>query len=492
MNHPPRINRRDFLVGTGRIGALASLGLGAQAGLLSQASAAGQAGRARRGRTAGMTAPLPRRGEYLIRGGHVLTMDEKAGDISDGDVHVRNGEIIAVGKRLQVPPGAERIDARDMIVLPGLVETHWHMWNTLLRSMSGDSKERGYFPLAETFGKALDPEDMYVGALLSSAEALNSGITMVHDWCHNTRTPAFADQDLKALREAGIRARFGYGYPQGHPRDKSIDLDDLRRVQREHFANPRDALLTLGYAARGTRYPGAYPGEWEVAKKMGLPISVHANITKRFGNETEIETFYKDGFLGPDVQVIHAITAPPAAIEAMAKTGTSVSLSPYTELRIGFGFPQTGAFVAAGVLVTLSVDTVALSGNADMFGVMKAIQNVENGKTEDEFKLPARKVLEMATINGARGLGVGDRIGSLVPGKRADIIMVRTSDINIGPMTDAAHLLVEAAQPSNVDTVMVDGRILKRRGRLTAIDTREVVRQAAATLVRARQRANWS
>ena len=325
---------------------------------------------------------------------------------------------------------------------------------------------------------------------LSSAEAINSGITTVHDWCHNTNSPAHVDQDILALQNSGIRARFSYGYPQGLARDKSVDLQDIARVKQQWFTG-NDGLMTMGYAARGTRYPGAYPSEWEAVRKMGLPISVHANITKRFGNETEIETFYKDGFLGPDVQVIHALTAPPAAIEAMAKTGTSVSLSPYTEMRIGFGFPKTGAFLAGGVLVTLSVDTAALSGNADMFGVMKAILNVENALAESEFKLTARKVLEMATIDGAKGMGIADKVGSIVAGKRADIIMVRTSDINIGPMTDAAHLLVEAAQPSNVDTVMVDGRILKRKGKLTSIRPDQVVREAAIALAGVRKRANW-
>ena len=487
---PFNTTRRDFLNQAGGLGTMATLGLVAQAGVLSSAHAAPRKQLPGMGKSAS-AGSLPKRGEYLIRGGYVLTMDDAAGDLPDASIHVKDGVIIAVGKDVRAPAGVEVIDARGMLVLPGLVETHWHMWNTLLRSMSGDTEARGYFPVAEQLGKVFSPRDMYIGALLSSAEALNSGVTTVHDWCHNTRSAAHVDGDILALQDSGIRARFSYGYPQGYPRDKAIDFDDLRRVQQQWFTRRDDSLLTLGYAARGTRYPGAYPAEWEVARKMGLPISVHANITKRFGNETEIETFFKDGFLGSDVQIIHAITAPPAAIEAMARTGTSVSLSPYTEMRIGFGFPKTGEFVAAGVLTTLSVDTAALSGNADMFGVMKATLNVENAKAESEFKLTARRVLKMATIDGARGMGVADKVGSLVAGKRADIIMVRTSDINIGPMTDAAHLLVEAAQPSNVDTVLVDGRILKRRGKLTAIHADQLVRESAEALAGVKQRAGW-
>jgi cytosine/adenosine deaminase-related metal-dependent hydrolase len=168
-----------------------------------------------------------------------------------------------------------------------------------------------------------------------------------------------------------------------------------------------------------------------------------------------------------------------------------VSLSPYTELRIGFGFPPTGEFLAAGVPVGLSVDTTELSGNADMFAIMKAIQNVENARALDEFKLPPRRVLELATIEGARSMGMDARIGSLAPGKRADLIMVNTRDINLAVPGDPAHMLVEAVQPANVDTVMVDGRILKRGGKLMAIDTARVASEASDALAALRKRAGW-
>jgi cytosine/adenosine deaminase-related metal-dependent hydrolase len=229
--------------------------------------------------------------------------------------------------------------------------------------------------------------------------------------------------------------------------------------------------------------------EFDAARRLGIPISVHvANSRARAG---QVELLAKEKMLGKDVQVIHAIWISPEGIKALADTGTSVSLSPYTELRIGFGFPQTGAFIAGGVTVSLSVDTITLSGNGDMFAIMKVIQNVENARAEDEFRLPARRVVELATIDGARSLGIDHLVGSLKPGKRADLIMVSSRDVNMAPFTDPAHLLVEAAQPSNGDTVIVDGRILKRRGRLTALDTGQVVSEATASLTGVRKRANW-
>jgi cytosine/adenosine deaminase-related metal-dependent hydrolase len=153
--------------------------------------------------------------------------------------------------------------------------------------------------------------------------------------------------------------------------------------------------------------------------------------------------------------------------------------------------PPTSTFLQAGIPLGLSVDTTALSGNADMFGIMKVTQNAENARTENEFQLPARRVLELATIEGARSMGMADRIGSLAAGKRADLIMVDTRAINLGVFTDPAHLLVEAAQPGNVDTVMVDGRLLKSGGRLTALDPARVVADARESLAALRKRANW-
>src|SRR6266849_2223199 len=421
--------RREFLGGVAAYGAMSFAGFA----VLTGASGSGSAGK------------LPERGELLIRNAYVITMDAATGDVPDADVQVRNGAIAAVGRNIKAS-GAQVIEGGGMIVLPGFIETHWHMWNTLLRSMSGDKREHGYFPTAAALGKIYLPEDMYQGTRLSAVEALNGGITFVHDWCHNIRGPEFADANLRALKDAGIRGRFSYGAPQAHPAVETIDLADFERKQSDWRSYSNEGLLSLGLAWRGafddpkTMVPNdAARREFAAARKLGLPISVHA----------------KEKFLGEDVQCIHAIWVTPEEIRALASARTPVSFSPYTELRIGFGFPQTGEFLAGGVTVGLSVDTTALSGNADMFAIMKVIQNIENSRSENEFKLPARRVLELATIEGARSMGVEDRVGSLKAGKRADLIMVNTHEVNLGVFREPAHMLVEAAPPSNVDTVMV-------------------------------------
>ncbi len=463
MKATSNLTRRDFVGGAAVLGA---------AGL------AGCAGKPSPGK-------LPARGEFVIRNTYVMTMDPALGDIRGGDVHVKNGEIAAVGKNLQAA-GAEAIDGAGMIVLPGFVDTHWHMWNTLLRSMAGDTAERGYFAMSPGLGKFYTPGDMYQGTRLASAEAITAGITFVHDWSHNIRGPEFAEENLRALREAGIRGRFSYGTAQGQAPTEPVNLTDLTRLHGDWARYSNDGLLSLGLAWRGGTSDVARK-EFDAARGLGIPLSAHGGL----GAPGQIVAMSQAGLLGKDVQLIHVIAVSPEDIAAIAAADSPVSLSPFTELRTGFGFPKTGELLDAGVRIGLSVDTTGLSGNADMFSIMKLIQNVENGRALSEFKLPARRVLELGTIGGARSMGVDHLIGSLAPGKRADLIMVTTRDINMAVFSDPAYLIVDAAQPSNVDTVVVDGRILKRARKLTAIDTEQVVSEASAAFDAVRKRANW-
>src|SRR5882757_327011 len=311
-----RVSRRRVLHGG------AALGLYGMAGRMTAIAAPAPAPR------------LPARGNIVIRNAYVMTMEPGTGDIRDGDVHVKDGVIAAVGQKLNAP-GATAINGAGTIVLPGLVETHWHMWNTLLRSMSGEKPEFGYFRTTAALGQKFEPGDMYQGTRLAAAEAINSGITFVHDWCHNIRSPEYADQDLRALRESGLRGRFSYGGAQGMSNSQGIVLADLERLARDWPGYSNDGLITLGLAWRGLGGnnpataipPEIYQAEIEAGRKLGLPISVHASGSRPAAGQ--VATIDKAGLLGKDMQVIHANFASPEEIEAMVKVGTSVSLSPF-------------------------------------------------------------------------------------------------------------------------------------------------------------------
>jgi len=439
------------------------------------------------------TGRLPPRGELVLRNAYVMTMDPELGDIAGGDVHIKDGQIVAVGKGLAAPRAAV-LDGRRMIVLPGLVETHWHMWNTLLRSFAGEKPDQGYFPTAAAFGKVMTPDDMYHGTRLATAEALHSGTTTVHNFCHNARSREHAEADIRALKESGLRGRWSYGWPQGLPDTQVCNLADLEGLHRDWAGFSNDGLLALGFAWRGMFRnsplpPEVYRTEFEAARRLGLPISAHVGSSE--DAKGQIAAHAKENMLGKDVQIIHALSASPAEIAMVAKAGSPVSLSPGSELRIGYGITNVGEFLDAGIRVGVSIDNTVLTGDANLFGILKLIRNIENGRSHDEFKMSARRALELGTIEGARSLGMDASVGSLKPGKRADVIMVSTQQVNMGVFTDPAHMLVESAQAENVDTVIVDGRILKRGGKLTALSTGPILDDAAASLEAIRKRANW-
>ncbi len=420
-----------------------------------------------------------------------MTMDA-AGDIPGGDVHIRDGQIVAIGTNLDAPD-AHVVEASGKIVAPGLVDTHWHMWNTLLRGLSdgrpeGETSPRsGYFFNCVSLGRHFLPGYTYAGTRLAAIEAIDSGITTVHDWAHNIRGRDWAEAGIRALRESGLRARFSYGYETGHPNHRLMALDDLAKFASAWPQFGADGRIQLGMAWRGTGgsnpamrvAPELYREEIAAARELGLPVSVHA--CGPVAAAGQIETYAADGLLGPDLQVVHLNNASPREMALAAEAGTPVSVSPFTELQIGYGQPVTGELLRAGLPVGLSVDTTMLCGNADMFAIMKVTQACANAQAHDEFALTARDVLRLATIEGARTLGLDAVTGSLAVGKRADVIVVDIDAPNIGVFTDPARLLVTAASPRNVELVVCDGRVLKSGGALVD-DVPLVTRSARAAI----------
>lgn len=437
---------------------------------------------------------LPPRDEFVIADAYVMTMDRAAGDLARGAVHVRNGEIVAVGETVDAP-GVARISGAGRIVMPGLVDTHWHCWNTIFKSFAGDVPEHGYFATVARLGMRMEPADMYQAARFSMAEAINSGTTFVHDWCHNVRSKDHGDADLRAIAESGIRARFSCGWPQGLPDTDASDPAPLESYARDWARYANGGLIDLGAAWRGHFRATPIPekihrAEFDNARRLGLPITVHSGSAH--GRAAgQIGALAKAGQLGPDVQIIHGLAAQPDEIAAMKEAGAVISFSPGTEPRIGFGLSLLSECLEAGIPVGASMDTSVLAGSASMFAVLKMLRDIENGVWENEFKLTARRALEIGTIDGARSLGLDGKIGSLTPGKRADLIMINPDTLNMGIISDYAHAVLECTMPENIDTVVVDGRVLKRGGKLTVVDPQEVIRGARAALAGIRTRAAW-
>ncbi|MGH2843079.1 MAG: amidohydrolase family protein [Solirubrobacteraceae bacterium] len=434
------------------------------------------------------------RAEYLIKGGAVVSVDPEIGIVAPADVHVRRGAIVAIGREL-VADGAEVIDASRMIVMPGLIETHFHMWSSLGRNFIMDGGF-DYFPAKWATAAHYQPDDFYRSVKLGLVDAVNSGITTVHNWSHNTRTPAHADAELAAHRDTRVRARYSYGHPDGLPVDQPLDFTDVDRVQNEWFGvSPElEGLVHLGVNLRGPDLAeyGVFVDEMERLRERGLPVCIHTVQ----GGQTAVSApdLERRGYLGPDFLLTHFLAATQADREAMARTGTPLSFAVHSELRLGeAGDPRAALLkmLDAGVTVSLSLDATSIAP-VNLFEAMNVAWNMgipwQGSDTAELEPVSLARCIELTTINGARALGLADQVGSLTPGKRADIILIRVDDINIAPAADIESAIVRSATPANVDTVMIDGRILKRRGALVAYDVERIVSEAtlAADGVRAR------
>ena len=432
------------------------------------------------------------RGTYLIKNGAVITVDPARGVLPRADVLVRDGQIERIGPDLTAA-GAVLIDATDMIVMPGFVDTHYHMWSALGRNFIGDDGF-GYFPAKAATSTRYTAEDFYASVTLALAELANAGVTTVHNWSHNTRTPAHADAELQAHRESMLRARYSYGHIDQMPRTQRVDFTDIDRVRRQYFASGAafDGLVHFGVNLRGLSQSdeAVYHQDMKEAIARELPVAVHASQSPP--NNVDAEDYEKRGWLGPKLLVCHYMAARDVDAELLARTHTPLSFATHSEFRLGLAGDPRGTLFRmrkAGVLVSLSFDATSIAP-PNMFETMRFTWNMgipwRGTPSEDLPPVGFREVIEMATINGARALGLGDVTGSLTVGTRADIILIRGNDLNVAPVANVEAAVVQSATPANVDTVMVDGRIVKRGGQLVGWDVERIVRQAKASALRIR------
>jgi cytosine/adenosine deaminase-related metal-dependent hydrolase len=340
------------------------------------------------------------------------------------------------------------------------------------------------------------PEDSYRAVILGAAEALSAGVTTVHNWAHNVRSADHADGELSAMRDAGIRGRFAYGAPQGLPDDQPMDFDAVARVKRDWM--PNDGMLTkgicsrnvgamsIGGAARGVLQIDMVKKDWGSARALGLPITLHTS------GPSPIRILESEGLLGPDVQLVHPLLTTPEERDILKARGVSYAMAPSGEARrpAALGVIQLAELLEAGIKVSLSTDHTT-NFNCDPFVAMRVLFALHQHRIGNKVPLTVKRLVQLATLDGAVDLGIADRTGSLTPGKRADLILVRTTDINMTPVGDPYEALVSLAQPANVDTVIVDGRILRQAGKFTALDHAKVVRDAQEAAAALRGKANW-
>lgn len=419
----------------------------------------------------------------LLRAGHVLSMDPDIGDLPQGDVLIEDGKITAV--RPEISADAEVLDMTGRIVIPGFVDTHRHTWEAPIRGVAPDATLDDYFvDILDTFAPLYTPEDVYAGNLAGSLECLNAGITTLVDWSHINNTPAHPDAAIQALTESGIRAQYAYGSANTSLADYwfeskiAVPGDDVRRIRSTYFSSD-DGLLTMALATRGPGFctDDVVTAEWALARDLGIPITVHVAMGRLAGRFGMVKQLNGLGLLGADTTYVHCCYFHEDEWQMVADSGGTVSIAPQVELQMGHGWPPVMKAIEYGLRPSLSIDVVT-TVPGDMFTQIRAAFGAERARVNaDCWKanlpvpgtmLTARQMLEIATRNGAHVAGVEDRTGSLTPGKRADVVAIDATALNVAPVHDAAAAVTLSADVSNVDTVIVDGVIRKRDGRLLA------------------------
>ncbi|WP_155059530.1 amidohydrolase family protein [Streptomyces blattellae] len=443
----------------------------------------------------------------LLRAGHVISMDPEIGELPKGDVLIEDGRIAAV--RPEIAADAEVLDMTGRIVIPGFVDTHRHTWEASIRGVAPDATLDDYFvDILDTFAPLYTPEDVYAANLAGSLECLNAGITTLVDWSHINNTPAHPDAAIQALTETGIRAQYAYGSANTSLADYWFDSkivmpgDDVRRIRSTYFASD-DSLLTMALATRGPGFctNDVVTAEWALARDLDIPITVHVAMGRLAGRFGMVKQLHDLGLLGPDTTYLHCCYLHEDEWQMVADSGGTVSIAPQVEVQMGHGWPPVMKAIEYGLRPSLSIDVVT-TVPGDMFTQIRAAFGAERARVNadcwkanlpvPDTMLTARQMLEIATLNGAHVAGVEDRTGSLTPGKRADVVAIDATALNVAPVHDAAAAVTLSADVSNVDTVIVDGVIRKRDGRLVAdVDrARRLVQESRDRLLAAKEAKN--
>jgi cytosine/adenosine deaminase-related metal-dependent hydrolase len=427
----------------------------------------------------------------VLRGGTVLTVDAARRVLTGHDVLAVGDRIAAVGPGLAVPDGTVEIDATGGIVMPGMIDTHRHLWQTAMRGYGADWTLTQYFVWYYLeWGKAFRPQDIHAGNLLGALEALDAGVTTTVDWSHGLRTTEHAEAAVDALRSVPGRFVLAYGNIQDAPAAWTAAPEFRSFVSRR--ITPDDDMLGFQLAFDVTGDP-AFPEKpaFEVARELGVPVTTHAGVWGATGDDS-IRLMHEHGFMTPGTVYVHGASLSADSYHRIAATGGSVSVSTESEQSAGQGYPPTWALRRHGIPVSLSMDT-SVWWSGDLFSAMRTTLGADRsrehmeaharGETVTHAALRADQVVEWATRGGARALGREADLGSVEPGKKADLVLIKNdaSPVSFPLLNPHGHVAFQA-QRGDVHTVLVDGRLVKRDGRLLGVDLPSVRRTVDATV----------
>lgn len=417
----------------------------------------------------------------LIKGGTVISMDGP--DLPKGDVLIEDSRIAQVGREIAAPDAAV-IDASGMIVAPGFINAHVHTWQSALRGIAGDWTIAKYMQaMHRGLATYYKPEDIRIANLVGALNQLNCGATTLVDWCHNNPTPEHTEAAIAGLDEAGARAVFLHGSPKPNPKpgqkhfsEIPMPRSEIERFCKGRFAS-RDGLVTFGLAILGPYYSiyEVTRTDFELAREFDLLTSMHVGGGKPVVADG-FERLLAEDLVTSKINIVHGNDIAPATVSKLAAAGATFTITAEVELQMGFGDPLTGQLHEMKSPVSIGTD-IESSVSTDLFTAMRVtLQHQRNrsitetlnekGARPEEMPMTCRDALAWITVNAARMAGLDHRIGTITPGKEADLVLIRASDLNMWPVRDPVGSLVLQAGIANVDTVLVAGRVVKRGGKL--------------------------
>jgi 5-methylthioadenosine/S-adenosylhomocysteine deaminase len=423
-------------------------------------------------------ADMPPGRPIVFRNATVLTMDGAHRVLQGADVLISGERVAEVGHNLQVPVGTAEIDATGGIVMPGMIDTHRHMWQTAMRGYGADWTLTQYFVWYYLqWGKVFRPQDVYAGNLLSAIEAIDAGVTTTVDWSHGLQTVEHADAAVDALQEVPGRFILAYGNIQQGPWDWSA-APEFRDFVNRRFSGGDMLGFQMAFDVTGDpEFPEK--AAFEVARELGAPVTTHAGVWGAT-NDDGIRLMHENGFMTPSTIYVHVATLTRDSYHRIAATGGSASVSTESEQSAGQGYPPTWRLREHGIPVSLSMDT-SVWWSGDLFTAMRTTLGADRSRehleahsrkeTVTHCHLRAEQVVEWATVGGAKALGLDSVTGSLEPGKKADVVLIKNdaSPVMFPLLNPYGHVAFQA-QRADVHTVVINGRVVKYDHKLVGTD----------------------
>jgi 5-methylthioadenosine/S-adenosylhomocysteine deaminase len=410
----------------------------------------------------------------LLKGGTIVSVDPSVGNFVRGDLLIEGKRIAAIAPEINAA-GAQVIDAQDSIIVPGFVDCHRHSWEAQLRRINPNSPTLADYMNAThlSFAKYYRPLDHYVAHYLTAVGCIDSGVTCVIDNSHNSRSAAHSDAAVEGLMDSGVRAVHASGAPAAGEWEHQWP-QDLERLQKKYFSSA-DQLVTL------RMFSGPSRDNWLLARKLGL------RITTEFQGPQQaalLDPLAQEKLVGPDNTFNHCGALPERTWQIFVDSGANLNVCPRSDAQyaLGEGICALQTAWDHGIKPGFSVDNET-SYSTDMFMEMRVALYIQRavaqnrkfkGDTNPPKPLMTQDVLYCATMGGARCAGLENKIGSLTPGKEADILVIRTDDINLYPSNNAIGTVVQAAERSNIDTVIIGGRVRKAGGKVVGLDMRRL------------------